>query len=190
MTFSFLVFYGSYRENRAGIRLADYCVRELGGRGHEVELIDAKAIGLPILDQRLSDYAPGAAPEAMTTLARKISAADGFVFVAGEYNSGMQPGLKNLIDHFYVEWRRRPAGVVSYSAGRMAGARSSYAWHPTLTTLGIAVIPATVAVGGITDSLDEAGEVTGSGGAALARSFPAFAEELEWWAGAVRAMRN
>ncbi|MCW2396086.1 MULTISPECIES: NADPH-dependent FMN reductase [unclassified Sphingobium] len=190
MSLSLLVFYGSYREARAGIRLADYCVRTLSERGHKVELIDARAVGLPMLDKRLSDYAPGTAPAEMTALADKISAADGFVFVTGEYNSGLQPGLKNLIDHYYQEWRRRPAGIVSYSAGRMAGARSSYAWHPTLTTLGIAVIPASVAVGGITDSLDAAGEPSGAGGAALVRSFTGFADELEWWAGAVKAQRK
>ncbi|MCW2348720.1 NADPH-dependent FMN reductase [Sphingobium sp. B12D2B] len=190
MSLSLLVFYGSYREARAGIRLADYCVRALSERGHKVELIDARAVGLPMLDKRLSDYAPGTAPAEMTALAEKISAADGFVFVTGEYNSGLQPGLKNLIDHYYQEWRRRPAGIVSYSAGRMAGARSSYAWHPTLTTLGIAVIPASVAVGGITDSLDAAGEPSGAGGAALVRSFAGFADELEWWAGAVKAQRK
>lgn len=190
MSLSLLVFYGSYRESRAGIRLADYSVRNLSERGHAVELVDARAIGLPMLDKRLSDYEPGTAPEVMTSLANKISAADGFVFVTGEYNSGLQPGLKNLVDHFYKEWRRRPAGVISYSAGRMAGARSSYAWHPTLTTIGISVIPATIAVGGITDSLDEAGRPTGAGGASLERSFPHFADELEWWAGAVKARRE
>src|SRR5215472_12036754 len=31
-------------------------------------------------------------------LARKIRDADGFVFVTGEYNWGVQPGLKNLND--------------------------------------------------------------------------------------------
>ncbi|MBU0555231.1 MAG: NAD(P)H-dependent oxidoreductase [Alphaproteobacteria bacterium] len=190
MSLSLLVFYGSYRETRAGIRLADYCVRTLSERGHAAELIDARAVGLPMLDKRLSDYEPGTAPAAMTALADKISAADGFVFVTGEYNSGLQPGLKNLIDHYYKEWRRRPAGIVSYSAGRMAGARSSYAWHPTLTTLGIAVIPATIAVGAITDSLDSASQPTGPGGEALARSFPGFADELEWWASAVKTKRE
>jgi len=189
MTLSLLVFYGSYREDRKGIRLADYCVRELANRGHATELVDARAVGLPMLDKRLSDYEPGAAPAVMTALAEKIARADGFVFVAGEYNSGLQPGLKNLVDHYYGEWRRRPAGILSYSAGRMAGARSSYAWHPTLTTIGIAVIPATIAVGGIADSLDEGGQPTGEGGAALARGFPRFADELEWWARAVKAQR-
>ena len=52
------------------------------------------------------------------------------MFVIGEYNVGPQPGLKNLTDHFLEEWYWRPAAVVSYSPGRLSGARASSAWHP------------------------------------------------------------
>ena len=103
-----LVFYGSYRTQRSGIRLANYLVAGLTGRGHDVELVDAKAVGLPMLDRMYKEYPRGEAPEALETLARKIVAADAFVFVTGEYNWGVQPGLKNLTDHFLEEWFWRP----------------------------------------------------------------------------------
>jgi NAD(P)H-dependent FMN reductase len=45
------VFYGSYRSNRMGIRLAQFVVERLRRRGDDVELIDAKAINLPMLDR-------------------------------------------------------------------------------------------------------------------------------------------
>jgi len=189
MALQLLVFYGSYRANRAGIRLADYMVARLAARGHAVELIDARAVGLPMLDKRLSDHGEGEAPEAMTRLADKIISADGFVFVAGEYNWGIQPGLKNLVDHFFTEWFHRPAGIVSYSAGRLGGARSNSSWHATLTELGMLVVPSTITVGGITASLDESGQPIGEGGTALERSFPRFAETLEWWAQAAKDRR-
>ncbi len=95
MTDRVLVFYGSYRSDRMGIRLADYIVAGLKARGEDVELIDAKAIGLPMLDRMYKEYAPRTAPQALEVLASKIRAADAFVFVTGEYNWGMQPGLKN-----------------------------------------------------------------------------------------------
>ena len=41
-----LVLYGSYRSERAGIRLAKFIVSRLRARGADAELIDAKAIGL------------------------------------------------------------------------------------------------------------------------------------------------
>ena len=95
-----LVFYGSYRSDRMGIRLAHFVVEGFRTRGEDVELIDAKAIDLPMLDRMYKEYPKGQAPPALETLAGKIRDADGFVFITGEYNWGMQPGLKNLTDHF------------------------------------------------------------------------------------------
>jgi NAD(P)H-dependent FMN reductase len=190
MTLRLLVFYGSYRSKRTGIRLADYTVRRLRERGHAVELIDAKAVGLPMLDRMYKEYAPGTAPEPLEALAGKIKAADGFLFVAGEYNWGVQAGLKNLTDHFLEEWGGRPAAIISYSAGRLGGARANMMWHPILAEMGMAVVPATVGVAQITGSLDENGEPTGPGGEALERGFPKLAEALEWWAGAAVRQRE
>jgi len=51
-----LVFYGSCRSDRQGIRLAHYLVRALRERGGEAELIDAKAVGLPMLDRMYKEY--------------------------------------------------------------------------------------------------------------------------------------
>src|ERR1700744_4663149 len=81
-----LVFYGSYRRDRLGIRLANYIVHGLGQRGAAPELIDAKEIGLPMLDRMYKEYPKGSAPPAMETLAAKIRAADAFVFIVCEYN--------------------------------------------------------------------------------------------------------
>lgn len=189
MTLTTLVFYGSYRRDRAGIRLARYAVDALAGRGHAVELIDAREVGLPMLDRMFKEHEPGEAPPAMAALADKIRRADAFVFVAGEYNWGMQPGLKNLTDHYLEEWFWRPAAVVSYSAGRIAGARSNFVWHATLSEMGMVVISSTVTVGEVTQALDADGRPTGPGGAVLARSFPRLAADLEWWAEAAQRQR-
>jgi NAD(P)H-dependent FMN reductase len=185
-----LVFYGSYRSDRMGIRLADYLVRGLAARGNDVELIDARAIGLPILDRMYKEYPKGEAPAAMETLAGKIRNADAFLFVTGEYNWGPQPGLKNLTDHFLEEWFWRPAAVASYSAGRLGGARSGLVWHGTLAEMGMAVIPSTLTVGPIGETLDEDGQPTGAAGAALAKAFTRFADDLAWWTEAARTQRD
>jgi NAD(P)H-dependent FMN reductase len=189
MTGSILVFYGSYRSNRMGIRLAKYVVDGLTKRGDEVELIDAKAIGLPMLNRMYKEYAKGAAPAGMEALAEKIRGADAFVFITGEYNWGMQPGLKNLTDHFLEEWFWRPAAIASYSATRVAGARSSFIWHGSLSEMGMVVIPSTLAVGPIAQALDEHGKPLGEAGARLERAFPRFADDLSWWTEAARLQR-
>ena len=79
-----LVFYGSYRSDRMGIRLAQYVVERLRRRGDDIELIDAKAIDLPMLDRMYKEHPKGEAPEALERLAGKVRGADGFVFITGE----------------------------------------------------------------------------------------------------------
>jgi NAD(P)H-dependent FMN reductase len=185
-----LIFYGSYRQDRQGIRLAHYLVEAFKARGADVELIDAKVVGLPMLDRMYKEYPKDTAPEALETLAGKIRAADAFVFVTGEYNWGVQPGLKNLTDHFLEEWFWRPAAIASYSAGRFAGARSAMAWHGTLSEMGMVVTSTSIAVGGIGKALNENAEPIGDGGAALDHAFPRFADDLAWWTNAARLQRK
>lgn len=190
MTNRILVFYGSYRSDRMGIRLAHYVVERLRRRGDDVELIDAKAIDLPILDRMYKEHPKGMAPDALEALASKIREADGFVFVTGEYNWGVQPGLKNLTDHFLEEWFWRPAAIMSYSAGRFAGARAAIAWHGILSEMGMVVVSSTIAVGPIAQTLSAEAEPIGDGGTALEQAFPRFADDLTWWVEAAKAQRE
>jgi NAD(P)H-dependent FMN reductase len=185
-----LVFYGSYRSDRLGIRLANFVSDGFRARGDDVELIDAKAIGLPMLDRMYKEYPKGQAPAALETLAGKIRGAGGFVFITGEYNWGMQPGLKNLTDHFLEEWFWRPAAIASYSAGRLSGAHAATAWHGTLCEMGMVVVSSTLSVGPIAQTLSEVGEPIGEAGKQLSRAFPRFADDLKWWIEAAKAQRE
>src|SRR5882762_9629160 len=190
MTNRILVLYGSYRSDRMGIRLAQFVVEGFRARGDDVELIDAKAVGLPILDRMYKEHPKGEAPAALETLAGKIRAADGFVFITGEYNWGVQPGLKNLTDHFLEEWFWRPAAIASYSAGRFSGARAATAWHGTLSEMGMVVVSSTIAVGPIAQTLGADGAPTGPGGEALEKAFTRFADDLTWWVEAAKMQRQ
>jgi NAD(P)H-dependent FMN reductase len=149
-----LVLYGSYRSDKKGIRLAQHIWEELWSRGEVAELVDAKAVGLPIMDRMYKEYRPGEAPTQMEALAAKIRQADAFVFVVGEYNSGVQPGLENLTGYFLEEWLWRSAAIASYSTGRTAGVRAARAWRSTLSEMGMVVVSSTLAVGPIDNMLD------------------------------------
>jgi NAD(P)H-dependent FMN reductase len=135
------------------------------------------------------EYAPGTAPAALEKLATTIRAADAFVFITGEYNWGMQPGLKNLTDHFLEEWFWRPAAIASYSGGRLAGARANLLWHGTLSEMGMVVISSTLTVGPIAAAMTADGKPSGEAGRALEAAFPRFADDLFWWTEAAKAQR-
>jgi NAD(P)H-dependent FMN reductase len=136
------------------------------------------------------EYPPGAAPKSMEDLANKIKSADGFVFVCGEYNWGVQPGLKNLTDHFLEEWFWRPAAIASYSLQRTGGSRAGYSWRNILNEMGMVVISSSITIGPITEALDEEGNPIGTSGAYLDHRFPRFADDLTWWMEAARAQRH
>ena len=94
------------------------------------------------------------------------------MFVVGEYNWGPQPGLKNLTDYFLEEWFWRPAAIVSYSPGRLSGARAASAWHPILSEMGMIVTSSTVAVGPIEEDLRCRGRAHWRSGSVDARGVP------------------
>jgi NAD(P)H-dependent FMN reductase len=185
----FLVLYGSYRRDRQGIALAQWLVDAINARGDSAELIDAQAVGLPMLDRMYKEYADGEAPPAMAELAAKIRAADGFIIVAGEYNWSVQPGLKNLTDHFLEEWFWRPAAIVGYSAGPFAGMRAMLHWRAILGEMGMAVISSVLAVPHIGGVFDADGQPQGGDGERLVKHFPRFGDDLAWWAEAAKAQK-
>ena len=184
-----LVLYGSYRSDRKGIRLANFLVEELRKAGNDAELIDAKAVGLPILDRMYKEYPKGEAPANLEVLADKIKAADAFMFVVGEYNWGVQPGLKNLTDHFLEEWFWRPAAIASYSAGRLAGVRAAMAWRNTLSEMGMVVVSSSLAVPQIATAFDDAAELVADAGGSIGRSTNQMIGDLTWWTDAATAQR-
>ena len=102
------------------------------------------------------------------------------MFVTGEYNWGVQPGLKNLTDHFLEEWFWRPAAVASYSGGRISGARQTLPGMARFPT-GIVVISSTLMAGPIEDATP--GQAIGFGldSQQLEDAFPRFADDLAWW---------
>jgi NAD(P)H-dependent FMN reductase len=73
---SLLVLYGSYRSDRVGIRLARFLVEGFAARGARAELVDAREVGLPMLDRMYKEHPPGTAPAALEALAAKIRGVD------------------------------------------------------------------------------------------------------------------
>ena len=122
----------------------------------------------------------------MERLATLYRAVDGFVIVAGEYNHGIQPGLKNLLDHFLEEYFWRPSAIVCYSAGVYGGVRAAMQLRMTLAELGMPSIPSLFPIGRIGQAL--AGDGTAQD-QALERRVGRFVDELAWYAAALKAAR-
>jgi NAD(P)H-dependent FMN reductase len=187
MSFKTLVFYGSYRSDRQGIKAARFIIDQLKQRNHEVIFVDAKEYDFGILDRMYKEYEKGQAPAKMEELAEYIRTADGFVVVAGEYNHSIQPGLSNLMDHYLEEYFFRPAGIVSYSVSGFGGVRAAIQLRAFLSEMGMPTISSIFAISKIGDSLDESGA---SREATLTKRVGQFLDELEWYEQALQRQRK
>ena len=101
MSHRILLFYGSYRSDRMGIRLAQFVVEGLRGRGDDVELIDARAVGLPMLDRMYKEYPKGAAPAVIPALNSVMTCA--------------QPSSDNKHSHPSMQPRRTRQSFMKFS---------------------------------------------------------------------------
>ncbi len=186
MALSFTLLYGSFRADRKGIRLVRFLDRFLSDRGHRITVLDAAELRLPMLDRMYKEHAAGEAPEPMESVAEALRGADGHVVVAGEYNHGIQPGLKNLLDHFLEEWFYRPSAIACYSAGGFGGVRAAMQLRMTLAELGMPSLPTLLPIPKIQDAFDEVGQPQDP---KTAKRAGAFAEEIEWYARALKTAR-
>lgn len=125
----------STRPNRAGLPVAQWFHAIAGERSDiQTRLIDIAEFGLPLYDEtrhpRLGEYEH----DHTKRWAESVGAADGFVFVAPEYNHGPTPALVNALSYLGPEWALKPAGFVSYG-GRSGGLRAAQLTKPILSAL-------------------------------------------------------
>ena len=187
MPFDFVVLYGSVRETRQGIKAARFVVDQLARRGHATTLVDPLEKRLPLLDRMYKEYKKGEAPPVLEALAETYRAADGFVIVSGEYNNGIPPALKNLLDHFLEEYFFRPSAIVSYSAGAFGGVRAAMQLRMTLAELGMSSIPSIFPIPHVQDAFDDNGRAKQP---VIEQRVGRFLNEFEWYAEALRRGRE
>ena len=180
------ILFGSLRRDRKGIRAARFLDAQLRARGHEPHIVDALALDLPMLDRMYKEHPDGEAPETLEQLATLYRRADGFIVVAGEYNHGIQPGLKNLLDHFLEEYFFRPSAIVCYSAGPYGGMRAAMQLRAVLGEVGMPSISSILAIPRIQSAFDEDGNPLDE---AYTRRVGRFLDEFAWWAEATRHQR-
>ncbi|HTZ35628.1 MAG TPA: NAD(P)H-dependent oxidoreductase [Stellaceae bacterium] len=182
------VIFGSVRRDRVGIRAARLMMDAVAAAGQNPVLIDPVEERLPLLDRMYKEHPKGQAPAGLERLAEIYRNADGFLIVSGEYNNGIPPALKNLLDHFLEEYFWRPSAIVCYSPGQYGGVRAAMQLRMTLAELGMSSIPSIFPIPRINQALDEAGcpvEGHGWSDSRLQR----FLAEFFWYAQAMRRQR-
>lgn len=180
------VLLGSVRVDRQGIKAARLLVSALENRGHEAVLVDPMEIRLPLLDRMYKEYPKGGAPAELEQLAGLYRRADGFLLVSAEYNHGVPPALKNLLDHFLEEYFWRPSAIACYSAGGFGGVRAAMQLRMILGELGMPSIPSLFSIPRIGEALADDGQPKDE---RTTKQMERFLDEFEWYAHALRRQR-
>src|SRR5580658_3206161 len=105
------IIYGSIRAERKSIHVARFAVERLALRPDvETRLFDP--IDFPFGNLEFREWEWKSAPPSVGQFVAEMGRADGFIIVTPEYNHGYPGTVKNLMDHLYDEWNRKPFGLV------------------------------------------------------------------------------
>jgi chromate reductase len=153
---------GALRTASLNRKLLALAAREAEKAGASVEVLDLKALALPVYDQDVED---AGLPEPVTRLKEAIHRAQGVIISTPEYNASVPGGLKNAID-----WVSRPSGIpnpwrdkVLMVVGASGGPSGTRAAQPhlrqSLAALGAWVLPGTLFLPNADHAFDERGEL-------------------------------
>ena len=123
----------------------------------------------------------------MEELADLFRRADGFAIVSGEYNNGIPPALKNLLDHFLEEYFWRPAAIACYSGGRWGGVRAAMQLRMTLAEMGMVTIPSLLPTANVGEVFTDDGTPTDP---KMQQYSAEFFNEFIWYMEALRERRQ
>jgi len=180
------VLYGSVRAERKSIHVAQFAAERLALRPNvETRLFDPKNMPFGNLEFRTWEWKE--APPEVAQFVGEMARADGFVVVTPEYNHGYPGTLKNLLDHLYDEWNRKPFGLVG-AGGMYGGARAIDGLRLVIPGLEAISVPAMVGVTNVEKTFDANGPLSDRAG--WERRFDRFFTELEWYARALQRARQ
>ena len=172
---------GSTRRDRQSPKVARFILDRLGRYERvETELLDLQEYDFPIMEERLrfrDDPPPG-----LMEFAEKIARADSLLIVTPEYNNGYPGVLKNALDYLLPEYRRKPFGIVTVSAGGFGGLNCLAQLRLVSLGMGAFPIPAGLPVSRVGSSFEEDGNPVDPSYEDRARSF---LEELLWFTEAI-----
>ncbi|EDV20410.1 Chromate reductase [Trichoplax sp. H2] len=184
-----VMFLGTVRENRIGLRVAKFIERKLKESNHNVTVFDPVELDLPLLTKPVFHYQDRAdAPSKLVECEKTLKAADAIVLVSAEYNHSIPPALSNLIDYFGASsYSYKPSGIVCYSMGQYGGMRAAMQLRSMLGEIGSLSTSYIFGVPKAHQMFDEEGNPLND---YMNTSYQKFITQLDWYANALRNHRE
>lgn len=159
----------------------------------EVEHVDLKDYPMPFFNEAISPrYNPNRKIDpAVQKWLDKIGEFEAYIFVTPEYNHTIPGELKNAFDFMTWEIQKKPAAVASH--GTVSGARAALALKEVLSEGQAIVIPKFSAIHGMSELIDEEGNLAAEAAAnpyGPQGQLDALLDELQWYSDALSAARE
>lgn len=179
---------GSVREGRTSEGPANLLVERIKTAGHESQLIDFKVLPLPFFDSpnvpvAMKGIYPHENVQKWSEIAKQANA---FVLITPEYNHGYTAVLKNALDWLYMEFEKKPFGLVGVSDGRMGGVRATEQLRPVIENFGAMAIRETILFNSAEKVIDAQCELVDP---TYEGKINRFLNSLVWWAEALKKAR-
>ncbi|MCU1476064.1 MAG: NAD(P)H-dependent oxidoreductase [Subtercola sp.] len=157
--------------------------------GFEVDVVDLRDLNLPYYDLPT----PPAwshrqySSEAERMLGERLDAADGFIVITNEFNHGYSAALKNVLDHYFIEFSHKPIAFVGY--GNVGGSRAIEQLRQVAIELDMVPVKVSVNIMGPQFFAIREGVPVDEAFAPLEDALKRMLEGFTWWADATSAAR-
>lgn len=178
---NFTLILGTNRKDRQSEHVYHYLTKVLQRRDSiNLSLVDVKDFNLPQdeygrdIQERFSDFS------------QTIQSSDALIIVTPEYNHSFPGRLKSVLDMLMSEYKRKPVGVASVSAGMWGGVRAIENLAPILRLFGLWLIKKDLNFPNVTKLFDDAGNLEQEKEELYQGLVDEFMAELEWSARALK----
>ena len=180
-----VLFVGSVRRDRNGIKVARWIEEKLKERKHDVFFVDPIELDLPLLDRMYKEMENP--PQKLKDLQIAIKNADGYLPVTPEYNHSPSPVIVNTLDHFLEEYFFKPSAIVSYSVGGFGGNLAGNHLRQIFAELGAPSISSMFSISRVKNVFDDDGKLLDEN---YEKKVSKFLDEFEWYMDAFKNQRE
>ena len=171
---------GSIRIGRQSHRIAYYLEKKLRERGIDVIMIDLAEHPLPMMEEdngRLRSPA-----DDISIVGAKLKEADSMILVSPEYHGSFSGVLKNALDFYWAEFKKKPIGVVTTGSGKMGGINASTQMQHVILSLGAYPLPTKLLIPEIQYAFNDQYEPLRED---IIKNSDRFLNEFTWFANAI-----
>lgn len=176
----FAIILGSIRIGRKSHKIAYYLEKKIKQRGIDITMIDLAEHPLPMMEEdngRLRSPA-----DDISIIGAQLKEADAMILVSPEYHGSFSGVLKNALDFYWAEFKKKPIGVVTTGSGRMGGINASTQMQHVVLSLGAYPLPTKLLIPEIQHAFNDQYEPLQE---EIIKNSERFLNEFFWFANAI-----